>query len=218
MRLTDCLAACLSLAGLERARRRWLQIWPARWLNGLAGLGLLLCAAGATAQTTVHYREGQRVDPRDVQQILSAAPAPAATPGQGRTRSIRLLADQPVPLAVGAPSAEPASALSLPVHFEFDSAAILPAAREQLDALADGIKLLPRSRRVVIEGHTDSSGSEQYNEQLSQRRAEAVKRYLVQHHGLDAGRLQATGLGERQPIAGMDPEAPDQRRVQFRGG
>lgn len=215
MCLTACiaarLAACLSLAGPAPARRAWRR--------RLAGLGLLLWAAGATAQTTVHYREGQRVDPRDVQQILSAAPTPPAAPAaQGRTRSIRLLADQPVPLATGGASVEPASALSLPVHFEFDSAAILPSAREQLDALADGIKLLPPARRIIIEGHTDASGTEQYNEQLSQRRAEAVKRYLVQNHGLDARRMQATGLGKRQPIVGLDPEAADQRRVQFRGG
>lgn len=207
MRLTACLVACLAVTGPEPARRRWLPRAAG------CGLGLLLWTAAA-AQTTVHYREGQRVDPRDVQQILSAAPPPA----QGRTRSIRLLADEPVAQAAAAASAEPASALSLPVHFEFDSAAILPAAREQLDALADGIKLLPQARRIIIEGHTDASGSEQYNDQLSQRRAEAVKRYLVQQHGLDARRMQATGLGERQPIVGLDPEAADQRRVQFRGG
>jgi OOP family OmpA-OmpF porin len=206
MRLTACLAVAVAVAGPEPVRR----LWP----RGVAGLGLLLLAAAAAAQTTVHYREGQRVDPRDVQQILSAPPAAP----QGRTRSIRLLADEPVALAAEAASAEPASALSLPVHFEFDSAAILPAAREQLDALADGIKLLPPSRRIVIEGHTDASGSEQYNDQLSLRRAEAVKRYLVQHHGLEARRMQATGLGERHPIAGLEPEAADQRRVQFRGG
>ena len=212
------LTACLALVGLEPARRRWPHPGPHAGPRCVAALGLLLWAAGAAAQTTVHYREGQRVDPRDVQQILSAAPTSTPTPVPGRTRSIRLLADEPVALAAEAVSAEPASALSLPVHFEFDSAAILPAAREQLDALADGIKLLPQARRVVIEGHTDASGSEQYNDQLSLRRAEAVKRYLVQHHGLDARRMQATGLGERQPIVGLEPEAPDQRRVQFRGG
>jgi outer membrane protein OmpA-like peptidoglycan-associated protein len=180
-----------------------------RLLLGLAAL----CSAAAMAQTTLHYREGQRIDPQDVQRILSND-APRAT-----TRSIRLLGDESVgPAAATAADALPASALSLPVQFEFDSVVILPEARDQLDALAEGIKLLPAERRVVIEGHTDASGSDAYNHQLSLRRAAAVKHYLTHRHGIDPRRLRDTGLGKRQPIAGLDPFAPEHRRVQFRGG
>lgn len=176
-----------------------------------------LAATAAMAQTTLHYREGQRVDPQDVRQILSTD-----APPRGRTRSIRLLGDEPAAAAVARVGAAvdeaPASALSLPVHFEFDSAAILPEARGQLDALAEGIRLLPPERRVVIEGHTDASGDDAYNRQLSLRRAAAVKHYLVRQHGIDPRRLRDTGLGERQPIDGLDPLAAENRRVQFRGG
>lgn len=175
----------------------------------LSGLATLL-SAGAAAQTVLHYREGQRVEPRDVKQILDNVDG-----GAGRTRSIRMLADPAAPVGGAAASA---SALSLPVQFEFDSATILPSARGQLDALAKGIKLLPPQRKVVIEGHTDASGPEAYNQQLSQRRATAVKHYLVQTHGIDARRLQDAGLGKRQPVAGSDPYAAENRRVQFRGG
>jgi outer membrane protein OmpA-like peptidoglycan-associated protein len=108
--------------------------------------------------------------------------------------------------------------LSAPVQFEFDSSVILPQAREQLDAIAEGIKLLPPGRAVVIEGHTDAAGGEDYNQQLSRRRAAAVKQYLAQRHGIAAQRLRDVGLGERQPIEGLDPFAPENRRVQFRGG
>ncbi|NRF67175.1 OmpA family protein [Aquincola sp. S2] len=180
---------------------------------------ILSAAMGASAQTTLHFREGQRVDPQQVREILSTDASK-----RGRTRSIRLLdaaAGDAPPVAGPADyeaSAAPASALSLPVQFEFDSTAILPEARGQLDALAEGIKLLPPGRRVVIEGHTDASGSDDYNQQLSRRRAAAVKQYLVQRHGIDAQRMREVGLGERQPIEGADPFAPDNRRVQFRGG
>lgn len=178
-------------------------------LSGL--VALLTC--NAAAQTTLHYREGQRVEPQDVRQILDNVDT-----GSGRTRSIRLLADEAPPPAVaveGTPVG--ASSLSLPVHFEFDSATISPEARGQLDALAEGIKLLPPGRRVVIEGHTDASGTDEYNQSLSQRRATAVKQYLVQAHGISAQRLRDTGLGKRQPIAGADPFAAENRRVQFHG-
>jgi outer membrane protein OmpA-like peptidoglycan-associated protein len=177
-------------------------------MSTLAAVLLVLCANLSQAQTTLHYREGQRVDAQQVRQILDQV-APAAS--AGRTRSIRLLQD-----GAAAPEAA-ASALSLPVQFEFDSAAILPDAREQLDALAQGIKLLPLQRRVVIEGHTDAVGTEQYNLNLSQRRAQAVKQYLVQQHGIAPQRLRPLGLGKQQPVPDLAPDAPENRRVQFRG-
>lgn len=110
------------------------------------------------------------------------------------------------------------SALSLPVQFGFDSADILPRARVQLDALAEGIKLLPVRQSVIIEGHTDSAGTDQYNLQLSLRRAQSVKRYLAVVHGIDEARMKALGMGEYAPINVNDPAAAENRRVQFRGG
>lgn len=172
---------------------------------------LAFTSAGAGAQTTLHYREGQRVEPREVMQILNNVDdAPT------RTRSIRMLQDEPASGA-GGPAATPASALSLPVHFDFDSTTISAPARAQLDALAEGIKLLPPQRLVMIEGHTDATGSDEYNQALSMRRAAAVKRYLVQAHGIDGRRLRDAGFGKRRPIAGTDPYAAENRRVQFRG-
>jgi outer membrane protein OmpA-like peptidoglycan-associated protein len=177
---------------------------------------IALASLGAGAQTTLHYREGQRVEPRDVMQILNNVDdAPT------RTRSIRMLQDESGATAAtsGAPAggAASASALSLPVQFEFDSTTISATARTQLDALAEGIKLLPPQRLVLIEGHTDASGSDEYNQALSVRRAVMVKRYLVQVHGIEARRLRDAGFGKRRPIAGTDPYAPENRRVQFRG-
>jgi outer membrane protein OmpA-like peptidoglycan-associated protein len=108
-------------------------------------------------------------------------------------------------------------ALSLPVPFAFDSADIQPSAKAQLDAIAAGIRMLPATQKIVIEGHTDAVGTEQYNEQLSQRRAQSVRRYLVAMYGIDASRLQAVGLGEHDPLPGRNPLASENRRVQFRG-
>jgi OOP family OmpA-OmpF porin len=60
-------------------------------------------------------------------------------------------------------------------------------------------------------------GTELYNESLSQRRAQSVRRYLVTMHGIDAGRLEAVGKGEINPLPGRGPSASENRRVQFRG-
>ena len=179
----------------------------------LACLSFLLLTATATAmaQEVRQYRPGDAVNPSEVAAILGGTPG--AAPGI-KMRSIRLLGDASS-TAAAAPA--PAAALSLPVQFGFDSADILPAARQQLDALAEGIRLLPEAKAVVIEGHTDAVGSPEYNEQLSMRRANAVKRYLVAEHRIEAGRLRAVGKGEHEPQAGQDPKAAENRRVQFRG-
>ena len=205
----------------------------------LLGTLLLALAGSALAQEVRLYRAGDAVDPSEVAAIL-AQPSSAA-PAM-KMRSIRLLDDAPsaqaapavaavqgaavqqvAAAAVASDAAERpvqrarVSALSLPVKFAFDSADILPSARHQLDALAEGIRMLPAIQAVVIEGHTDAVGSELYNEQLSQRRAYAVKRYLVASHGIDPARLRAVGMGEYAPLPGRDPYAAENRRVQFRG-
>ena len=59
--------------------------------------------------------------------------------------------------------------------------------------------------RVSVEGHTDAMGSDAYNQALSERRAQAVKRYLVSA-GVDASRLETMGYGESQPVASNDTE------------
>jgi outer membrane protein OmpA-like peptidoglycan-associated protein len=174
-----------------------------RTLSILAAASLFACAA--SAQTAMHYREGQRVDPQEVARILGHQ-API------KTRSIRLLDSNDKVAQSGGPVS-----LSLPVRFGFDSAEIAATARPQLDALAEGIKLLPPSAVVMVEGHTDAVGTDEYNQRLSQRRAHAVKEYLVKQHGIDAKRLVDTGLGKSQPIEGTSPQAPENRRVQFRG-
>ena len=179
---------------------------------------IALAGVSASAQTTLYYKEGQRVEPEEVRQILEK-PSDAA----GTTRSIRLLAARPesggAPMVAMAPAApNSANSLSLPVRFELDSAKITSSARTQLDALAEGIKLLQPDRTVVIEGHTDARGSAFYNDVLSSRRAAAVKIYLVETHGIDPQRLKAVGFGKQHPIEGRDPLAGENRRVQFRGG
>ncbi|HET9646427.1 MAG TPA: OmpA family protein [Burkholderiaceae bacterium] len=184
-------------------------------------LALSLAAGSAFAQEVRVYGAGEKVDPQDVARILSHS-VPSAP--RIKMRSIRLLDDSPAQQAAADAAASSSKegsaktdALALPVQFAFDSSNILPTARPQLDALADGIRLLPPNQAVVIEGHTDAKGGEKYNEELSQRRAEAVKRYLVSLHRIDPERLRTVGLGKFVPINSRDPFAPENRRVQFRG-
>ncbi len=104
----------------------------------------------------------------------------------------------PEPGAPAAPAIE-ARVVLRGVTFAFDSAEIDAASAVVLDVAADPIRE-SSGIRVTIEGHTDSVGAESYNQALSLRRAEAVRRYLVRK-GVPAERLAARGLGESDPVA-----------------
>lgn len=175
----------------------------------ISALAAATIACTAAAQNVRVYAPDERVDPAEVARILDG---PAEAP-QVKYRSLRLLDDKG---AATAAKPQPA-ALALPVQFAFDSAEILPAARPQLDAIADGIRRLASKKSVTIEGHTDSVGTERYNLDLSVRRAQAVKQYLVQVRGIDASRLKTVGFGKDRPLDDKHPFAAENRRVQFRG-
>jgi OOP family OmpA-OmpF porin len=85
------------------------------------------------------------------------------------------------------------------VTFKHDSAELTGNSHSVLDEMASGLKQHPHMR-VEIQGHTDSTGSAAYNEQLSQRRAESVRQYLITQ-GVGADQLVAHGFGETQPVA-----------------
>lgn len=91
------------------------------------------------------------------------------------------------------------------IQFDFDSAVIRPESGELLDELSTGLKAAGASAVIVI-GHTSSEGSDAYNEELSQRRSEAVVSALVARGG-DARRISALGRGEKEPIADNDTGA-----------
>src|SRR6266571_3878638 len=97
------------------------------------------------------------------------------------------------------------------VLFKTGSFELLPGARERL-AKISGIVLAYPSLHLQVEGHTDSVGGEDYNQQLSEHRAEAVRDYLVQQ-GISAPSIEAKGFGKTEPIASNEtPEGRQQNR------
>jgi outer membrane protein OmpA-like peptidoglycan-associated protein len=105
--------------------------------------------------------------------------------------------------------------LSGSVLFRSAESTLLSSAQVKLDQVANAL-LAVRARNLIVEGHTDSQGSESYNQGLSQRRADAVRDYLVQR-GYPADRIQARGKGKGSPIAdNASPEGrANNRRVEI---
>ena len=150
--------------------------------------------------------------------LACGSPSPPTDQGQTQPRSdFDSGMDDPASLA-GGEMGEGDSVASLePIYFDFDRAVIRddqkPTLRSNSSAIAEG-----RSwRTVVIEGHTDERGSEEYNLALGERRANSVKGYLV-NLGVNAGSLDTVSFGESKPaVQGHDEAAWKwNRRADFR--
>jgi len=111
-----------------------------------------------------------------------------------------------------------ASASRVPSHvqFEFDSDRLTAAGKRDLDEFGEALLKL-NNTTVQLEGHTDATGTDDYNMSLSQRRAEAARRYLVESFGLPDSRVTSVGKGKAAPLAPNDSESNMQqnRRVDF---
>lgn len=125
--------------------------------------------------------------------LVAAAPAPAGAPAAAP--------------AAAAPAAEPAPAPAVATKvtyaadafFDFDKSVLKPEGKAKLDDLASKVKDI-NLEVIIAVGHTDSVGSDAYNQKLSVRRSEAVKAYLVSK-GIEKNRVYTEGKGEKQPVA-----------------
>lgn len=112
-----------------------------------------------------------------------------------------MMAPPPAPVVVAPPPPPESRRVSFEAEslFSFDQANIKPEGRAALDKFAADMRGT-RFEVVIVEGHTDRLGSEKYNQALSQRRADAVKDYLVSAGGFEAAKVSAVGKGETQPV------------------
>ncbi|TYP65116.1 Outer membrane protein/peptidoglycan-associated(Lipo)protein [Pseudomonas sp. 9Ag] len=113
---------------------------------------------------------------------------------------------EPAPMAE--PEPEPvmeAVRVELDVKFDFDKATIRQDAYDDIEVLADFMKQYDQTS-TTVEGHTDSIGTDAYNQRLSMQRAESVRDALVNRYGVEANRLEAVGYGESRPVADNSTE------------
>ncbi len=105
----------------------------------------------------------------------------------------------PVPPAPTKPVIETVTIDSM-TFFDFDKADLDPDSQAKLDAIIDQLKTFTTVKEIRITGHTDSIGSREYNQKLSERRAEAVASYLISR-GVNPKLISTAGMGEDQPVA-----------------
>jgi outer membrane protein OmpA-like peptidoglycan-associated protein len=184
----------------------------------LAILALGVISSGARAEdlSAQQIISGLKA-PRTRSLAASSAPAPLSPQDAAflnRVRTTRSLSsadrDQIEQIAQQRPSVD------VEVYFDYDSAALTPQAEPQLNNLGKALTSPDLAGSVVmLGGHTDAKGTDDYNQGLSDRRAATVKKFLVDNYHVPADNLISTGYGKRELKNAADPFAAENRRVQI---
>lgn len=173
-------------------------------VRGLLTVGLVIAAVtGAGAQT---------VSEQDIVRALSLRPA-AADDITGSRSLDGLLGERGITPEGG----DSVPSIDIRVNFDFDSISLGTETLLSLNALGNALTSEELAgSRIEIVGHTDGKGSDDYNADLSKRRAQAVVRYLVENFGVDQMTLLSAGAGESRLLLPDDPENELNRRVEIR--
>jgi outer membrane protein OmpA-like peptidoglycan-associated protein len=179
--------------------------------SGAAGTGAAIGAAsglllGSAAGTSAGYASGYEAQRRyDIayQQCMYAKGN--VTPGVVTRTPRRRYPPPPPPLAYNyAPPTPPAAKvidrLTVHVNFDFDKSKIRKADEADLKKAIDFVRKYPGTK-IKVEGYTDSKGTKEYNQKLSERRAEAVRQYLIKEGPVEKAMISAKGYGESRHIA-----------------
>jgi outer membrane protein OmpA-like peptidoglycan-associated protein len=180
-----------------------------------AGLGVSLAAEEPSAAQII-----KALKPARITRGLTTSPADAARNAE-ETKFVNGLRNRPTRSLTLAEReqitsiAQKRPSIDLEVNFDYNSDHIGSKAIPQVSALGQALSSAElKGGTFIVAGHTDAKGSETYNQGLSERRAEAVKRFLAEKYGIDASNLVAVGYGKTQLKNSSGPFASENRRVQ----
>src|SRR4051812_15154734 len=131
--------------------------------------------------------------------LVPPPPPPPPAPAPAAAAPVAPPAAAPAPAPAPQPPAATKVTYAADAFFDFDKAVLKPEGRAKLDDLVGKVKDI-NLEVIIAVGHTDSVGSDAYNQKLSVKRAEAVKAYLVSK-GIEKNRVYTEGKGEKQPVA-----------------
>lgn len=181
-----------------------------RKLNAKLGLGLeykfseALALRGEVERYRLNDAVGNRgdADLYSVSLVYKLGRPASATPAYQPAPEVAPVVAMPAPVVVAAPAPAPVAekvSFASEALFDFDQSTLKPQGKAALDQLLSQLTGMDLEVIVTV-GHTDAVGSDAYNQKLSQRRAEAVKAYLVTQ-GVETNRVYTEGKGETQPVA-----------------
>jgi OOP family OmpA-OmpF porin len=152
----------------------------------------------SSADGMADFVEKVFLGPKPPEPVKVAAPAPAPPPPpQQEMREMKQSAEAASELEQKLVEKGRAKLL---VEFDFNKAVVKPKYLKEIEKLTDVMKKYP-DMQIVVEGHTDNVGSKQYNEKLSQKRAEAIKETMAKQFKIGSTRIKAIGYGFAKPVA-----------------
>jgi outer membrane protein OmpA-like peptidoglycan-associated protein len=193
----------------------------------IAGLAGIIFVAGLLSPAPSHAAEQRSADdiinalkPPRVSRGLTTSPSDAARAvdetrflSTVRNRPSRSLSTEERDKIASIANSKPK--IDLEINFEFNSAIIGSKAMPQVTELGKALTSEDlKGRTFILAGFTDAKGSETYNQGLSERRADAVKHFLTEKYGIEAGNLVTVGYGLKQLKDPANPFAAENRRVQ----
>jgi OOP family OmpA-OmpF porin len=180
-------SAALATAAVAQTVDNWRSGTGDVWKSGT---GLCWRDASWTPATAAKECDGALAAPAPAAVVAPAvAPKPAPAPAAARA---------PAAPAPQTPAAAKVT-YAADAFFDFDKHVVKPAGKAKLDDLVGKVKGI-NLEVIIAVGHTDSEGTDAYNQKLSVRRAESVKAYLVSK-GIEKNRIYTEGKGEKQPVA-----------------
>ena len=150
----------------------------------------------SSADGMADFVEKVFLGPKPPEPVKVAAPAPPPPPQQ-EMREMKQTAEAATELEQKLVEKGRAKLL---VEFDFNKAVVKPKYFKEIEKLTDVMKKYP-DMQIVVEGHTDNIGSKQYNEKLSQKRAEAIKETMAKQFKIGSARIKAIGYGFAKPVA-----------------
>ena len=170
--------------------------------NGTAGISGNLC------YRTAFWTPSMAIagcDPDLVPKAAAAAPAPTPAPAPAPAPAARPAAPAPAPAAAPAPGVQKIT-LASKALFDFDKAVLKPEGKAAIDSeIISKLAQVQKLELVLVTGHTDRIGTQAYNQKLSERRADAVRDYLVSK-GVAKDKIETLGMGKTQPVPGVKCE------------
>lgn len=170
---------------------------------------------GVDSALVFYFGRGSESRPAARTEARTTAPAPSEeavvdSDRDGVPDSGDACPDTPMNYAVdnrGCPiPVEEVARVELMVNFDFDRSEVKPEYFDEIEEVTDFMEQYP-DVVVELEGHTDWTGTEQYNQGLSERRANAVRQVMIDRFGISSGRITARGFGEGQPVASNETSA-----------
>ena len=194
-----------------RADVRHLLAFGSTYNNLEYTVGLSILFGGAKPAPATVIKEPE---PETATMVKQPEAAPAIAVKETEPETATMVKEAEAVAAVAKEIIEKGRA-TINVEFDFDKAEIKSAFHQEIKKFAGVLKKYPELK-VVIEGHTDNVGGKDYNQNLSMKRAESVKNYLIKKFGIGESRLTAKGYGLSKPIADNKTAAGRQknRRVE----